>query len=46
MDAFWRAASRAVPDSHLGLFIRDGRRLSVAETYEDIRAKLSEQATH
>ena len=29
-----------------GLFIRNGRRLSVAETYEGIRATLSEQATH
>jgi Transglycosylase SLT domain len=33
-------------DPNLGLFIRNGRRLSVVETYEDIRAALSEQATH
>ena len=33
-------------DPNLGLFIRNGRPLSLAETYEDIRATLSEQATH
>ena len=33
-------------DPNLGLFIRNGRRLSVAETYADIRATLNEQATH
>ncbi len=33
-------------DPNLGLFIRNKRRLSVAETYENIRATLSEQTTH
>ena len=41
IDVVGRAA-----DPNLGLFIRDGRRLSVAETYEGIRATLNEQATH